>query len=69
MHEDTCTCSYLYIDGFSPFPMIVTYFPEEIDDSNLPPHWDIAASLLPSNPTVILDVKTGEVHTSWYALS
>ena len=49
----------MHPDGFSPFPSIVTYFPEEVDDSNLPPHWDVAASLQPASPTVILDVATG----------
>ena len=54
-------CTVPHIDGFSPFPKIMTYFPEEIDDSNLPPHWNVANSLLPSSPTVILDVETGNL--------
>ena len=48
------------VDGFSPFPFIVTYFPEEIDDSNLPPHWNIVESLqLETSPTLLYDVETG----------
>lgn len=58
----------MHPDGFTPFPAIVTYFPEEIDDSNLPPHWDVAASLVSStSPTIILDVETGiPLYVSWY---
>jgi len=51
---------FLSLDGSSPFPFIVTYFPEEIDDSNLPPHWNIAESLqLETSPTLLYDVETG----------
>ena len=49
----------LFLDGFSTFPKIMTYFPEEINDSNLPPHWNMTNSLLPTSPTVILDVTAG----------
>ncbi|XP_065915561.1 uncharacterized protein [Dysidea avara] len=49
------------IHGSSPFPFIITYFPEEIDDSNLPPHWNIAESLqLETSPTLLYDVETGK---------
>ncbi|XP_065913302.1 uncharacterized protein [Dysidea avara] len=48
-------------DGSSPFPFIVTYFPGEIDDSNLPTHWNISESLqLEISPTLLYDVQTGK---------
>lgn len=51
---------FLYhADGFSPFPSILTYFPD-LDDSNLPPHWDMQQSLSDTSPTILLDAATGE---------
>jgi len=57
----------LIVDGSSPFPFILTYFPEEIDDSNLPPHWDIAQSLqLETSPTLLYDAETGMSNYYYY---
>eukprot|EP00731_Ephydatia_muelleri_P026938 Em0018g1038a len=47
-------------DGFSPFPSILAYF-VDLNDSNLPPHWDISRSLLDTSPTVLLNAKTGQL--------
>eukprot|EP00117_Sycon_ciliatum_P036882 scpid29561/ scgid1398/ len=46
-------------DGFSPFPSILAYF-KDLSESNLPPHWDIAQSLLSHSPTILLNADTGE---------
>lgn len=55
----TFNFSHVGADGFSPFPSILTYFPD-LDDSNLPPHWDMQQSLSDSSPTILLDASTGE---------
>ena len=52
------TIYYLFADGFSTFPSILTYF-SNLDDTNLPPHWDIGASLSENSPTVLLHVNSG----------
>ncbi len=50
------------LDGFSPGAMMLALFPEGIDPlaSGLPPVTDMAASLRPDSPTVLLDAETGE---------
>ena len=48
----------MFIDGFSTFPSIITYFPD-LSDANLPPHWNMAASLAENSPTVLLHVESG----------
>ena len=50
--------STICTDGFSPFPSIMTYF-KDLSAEGLPPHWDMAQSLLSSCPTVLLDADTG----------
>ena len=50
------------VDGFSPFPSILAYFPK-LSDKNLPPHWDVGQSLKPSSPTVIIDAQTGQYNS------
>ncbi|XP_064393364.1 uncharacterized protein LOC135340879 [Halichondria panicea] len=47
------------LDGFSPFPSILTYFPH-LSDFNLPPHWDIQQSLAEDSPTILIEADTGE---------
>ena len=47
-----------HVDGFSPFPSILAFFPG-LSDSNLPPHWDIEQSLDEDSPTVLLNAITG----------
>jgi hypothetical protein len=47
------------LDGFSPIPAIMTWFKDVVLD-NVPHHWDLAASLDPDCPTVLLDAETGE---------
>ncbi|MBI4512008.1 MAG: hypothetical protein HY698_20420 [Deltaproteobacteria bacterium] len=47
-------------DGFSANASIVVSFPEGVDDANLPPENDPAASLLPTSPTVLVDMETGQ---------
>lgn len=56
---------FSFLDGFSPFPSILTYF-ADLSGSNLPPHWDVGRSLLPSSPTVLLHAETGETVASMY---
>jgi hypothetical protein len=48
------------MDGFSPFPSIMTYFPG-LSDSGLPHHWDMETSLDITSPTIIMDFDSGEV--------
>ena len=48
-----------FADGFSTFPSIITYIPD-LSDENLPPHWNVAASLAENSPTVILHVDSGK---------
>ena len=50
---------FILVDGFSPFPSILTYFPN-LDDSNLPPHWDMVQSMSDVAPTVLMEVTTGK---------
>ena len=55
------SCPYslgMFIDGFSTFPSIITYFPD-LSDANLPPHWNMAASLAENSQTVLLHVESG----------
>ena len=44
-------------DGFSPFPSILAYF-SDVDDSNLPPHWDMQQSMSAVSPTILLEVTS-----------
>jgi hypothetical protein len=48
------------MDGFSPFPSIMAYLPG-VSGSNLPPHWDIEASLDTTCPTILMDFESGEI--------
>ena len=57
--NNTCVQIILpFADGFSTFPSILAYFPN-VSDVNLPPHWDMATSLLDNSPTILLHVDTG----------
>jgi len=47
-------------DGFSPMTSMVTFFPGELDVSNLPDEHNIPLSLEDDSPTVLLDAETGE---------
>ena len=49
-------------DGFSPYPSIITYFPN-VNDSNLPHHWDMQPSLDKTCPTILMDFESGTSHT------
>jgi len=53
-------------DGFSPNSQIRFLFPSGVDKKNLPPIDDVAASLAPASPTVLVNAATGErwVHFS-----
>ena len=48
----------MFTDGFSTFPSIIAYFPD-LSDVNLPPHWNMAASLAENSPTVLLHMDSG----------
>ncbi len=49
------------LDGFSPGPLIQALFPQGVDlaASGTPPITDLARSLAPDSPTVIVDAETG----------
>ena len=63
-HALTHTHSHT-IDGFSPFPSILAYFPD-LNDSSLPPHWNISQSLVEGCPTVLLDASGGCTHSFFF---
>lgn len=46
-------------DGFSILTPLLAFFPD-LDDSNLPSHLDLAASLADESPIVLLNAETGE---------
>lgn len=50
------------LDGFSPGPLIVAFFPQGVDlvASDVAPVTDLARSLESDSPTVLLDAETGE---------
>lgn len=43
-------------DGFSPFTSMITAFPHDIDPAGLPDERHIGDSLLPTSPTVLLEI-------------
>ena len=45
------------LDGFSPLPAILAYFPE-VSLVGVPPHANIELSIEPNSPTIILDTET-----------
>lgn len=55
------------LDGFSPIPAILTYFPGA-SLNGCPRIWDIAASLLPDSCTVIINTATGALVPHWVEL-
>lgn len=58
------------LDGFSPFPAILSYFPNvslELS-TGLPPIWDIGASLRAGAATWIVNSATGELVAHWVEL-
>merc|ERR1712100_183017 len=52
------------LDGFSPLPVITSYF-GDVSLDNIPPHKDIARSLVSNCPTIILDTVTMERVAHW----
>jgi len=52
------------LDGFSPLPVITSYF-ADVSLDNIPPHKDIARSLVSNCPTIILDTVTMERVAHW----
>jgi len=61
------TSEWEMFDGFSPLPGILTYLPD-LDDTNLPHHWDMQRSLDPDCPTVLLDTVTRQFLPHWAEL-
>eukprot|EP00047_Mylnosiga_fluctuans_P021609 m.106925 g.106925 ORF g.106925 m.106925 type:complete len:638 (+) comp8960_c0_seq3:39-1952(+) len=55
------------LDGFSPVPGILTYFPN-LNIDNCPRLWNIAASLQADSPTALIDTSTGELVPHWVEL-
>ena len=51
-------------DGFSPIPMIITYF-DNLDDAPLPHFWNIAESLESSSLTVLINADTLDLVPHW----
>ena len=52
---------YNMADGFSPATPILTYFPERIDATSLPPITDPSQSLVPTSATVIVDMTSNQL--------
>jgi hypothetical protein len=48
-------------DGFSPNGLIVAEFPGGVSADGLPGWRNLATSVLPSSPTILLDMETGEL--------
>ena len=56
-------------DGFSPGTAVLTQVPDiDLDQTDAPPLTDLAESLEPDSPTVIIDATTGERHLHWAEL-
>ena len=56
-------------DGFSPGSLILTYVPGvDLDETGAPPITDMAQSLAPDSPIVLLNADTGERHPFWAEL-
>jgi hypothetical protein len=54
------TSYYERFDGVTPSTALITVYPGELDTENLPDETEIAQSLEPDSPTVLLDAETGE---------
>jgi hypothetical protein len=57
-------------DGFSPGSMLITKVPgldtpEAVQNSHLPPIGDLAQSLAPRSPVVVINARTGKRHPIW----
>jgi hypothetical protein len=46
---------------------ILMYFPD-LSIDNCPRLWNVAASLAPTSPTVLLDAETGQIIPHWVEL-
>ena len=58
-----------FLDGFSRMMPIHAYLPGvSLETSGLARHWDIAASLRPGAPALLLDAVTGESVATWSEL-
>lgn len=55
------------LDGFAPYPSIMTYFEDAAID-NCPRLWNMEASLNASSPTILLNAETGERVAHWVEL-
>ena len=55
------------LDGFSPMPCLLTYF-ENLNIDNCARVWDVAVSLAPTSPTIIIDTSTGATVPHWVEL-
>src|SRR5918999_861108 len=56
-------------DGFSPGSLILTYVPGvDLEETGAPPITEMAQSLAPDSPIVLLNADTGERHPFWAEL-